>query len=47
VGLLLSSEVWDSLWPGDDNTVFDNPVELIVEDQIVVPSSPSIILITK
>jgi hypothetical protein len=47
VGLLLSSEVWDSLWPGDDNTVFDNPDELIVEDQTVVLSSPSIILIIK
>jgi hypothetical protein len=39
VGLLLSSEVWDSLWPGDDNTVLDNPDKLIVEDQITVPSS--------
>jgi hypothetical protein len=32
VGLLLISEAWDSLCPGDDNTVLDNPDEVIAED---------------
>jgi hypothetical protein len=37
VELLLSSEAWDSLWPGDDNTVLDNPEELILAN-ILIPS---------